>query len=168
MSIATDVRMLDYGNRALQRARYQPLTRQRIDKLGVTPDHAVVKSGNIDIVDDGADLAEVARATGLGIDGVVAAHTGASWRVAFGGFSPGFADLVGGDPRLEVPGWAGPRTRVPAGSVALAGEFSRVYPRESPGGGPLSGRIRAPLRDIEGANSALLTPGMSVQFRALS
>ena len=67
-------------------------------------------------------------------DGVVAAHTGTPWRVAFGGFAPGFAYLAGGDPRLDVARRAEPRTSVPAGSVGLAGEFSGVYPRSSPGG----------------------------------
>ena len=70
---------------------------------------------------DGPDLAEVAERTGLPVDQVVAAHTGTPWRVAFGGFAPGFAYLVGGDPRLEVPRRAHPRTAVPAGAVGLAG-----------------------------------------------
>ena len=69
------------------------------------------------------DLAEVARLTGLGVDEVIAAHTETPWRAAFGGFAPGFVYLVGGDPRLRVPRLASPRTRVPAGSVALADEF---------------------------------------------
>ncbi len=94
------------------------------------------------MVYDGADLDEVARLTGMTPDQVVAAHTGTLWRVGFGGFAPGFAYLVGGDERLNVPRQSEPRTRVPAGSVALAGEFSGVYPRESPGGWQLIGRHR--------------------------
>ena len=74
-------------------------------------------------------LEEVARLTGLRPDEVVAAHTGTPWRVGFGGFAPGFAYLVGGDPRLVVALRGEPRTRVPAGSVGLAGEFSGIYPR---------------------------------------
>ena len=121
--------------------RYQPPTRQRLGKLHVAPE-AVSDSGapadgradvQIDVVYDGPDLDEVARLTGLTADEVVAAHTGTPWRVGFGGFAPGFAYLVGGDSRLEVPRRAEPRTKVPAGSVGLAGEFSGVYPRESPG-----------------------------------
>jgi KipI family sensor histidine kinase inhibitor len=96
---------------------------------------------------------------------VVAAHTGAPWRVAFGGFVPGFAYLAGGDPRLDVPRRDEPRTRVPAGSVALAGEFSGVYPRETPGGWQLIGRTDAALWDIDRDEPALLTAGMTVRFR---
>ena len=121
----------------------------------------------IDVVYDGADLTEVAGLTGMAAGEVIAAHTGTPWRVGFGGFAPGFAYLVGGDPRLHVPRRAEPRTRVPAGSVALAGEFSGVYPRESPGGWQLIGRTDAVLWDVERPQPALLTPGMWVRFRAL-
>ncbi|MGV1086500.1 MAG: 5-oxoprolinase subunit B family protein [Mycobacterium sp.] len=120
----------------------------------------------IDVVYDGADLTQVAELTGMTADEVVEAHTGTPWRVGFGGFAPGFAYLVGGDPRLQVPRRAEPRTRVPAGSVALAGEFSGVYPRESPGGWQLIGRTDAVLWDVERPQPALLTPGIWVRFRA--
>ena len=92
---------------------------------------------------DGPDLAEVARLTGLDEDEVVAAHTGTPWRIAFGGFAPGFAYLTGGDARLRVPRRDEPRTTVPAGAVGLAGEFSGVYPRPSPGGWQLIGSTDA-------------------------
>jgi KipI family sensor histidine kinase inhibitor len=117
----------------------------------------------IDVVYDGPDLEEVGRLTGLGTAGVVEAHTGTPWRVAFGGFAPGFAYLAGGDPRLDVARRAEPRTSVPAGSVGLAGEFSGVYPRASPGGWQLIGRTDAVLWDLE--RGALLQPGSSVRFR---
>jgi KipI family sensor histidine kinase inhibitor len=150
-------------------ARYLPLTRQCIEKLGLAPDDIIAAPGvpdmEIDVVYDGADLEEVGRITGLGTAGVVAAHTGTPWRVAFGGFVPGFAYLIGGDPRLDVPRRNEPRTRVPAGSVALAGEFSGVYPRQTPGGWQLIGRTDAVLWDIDRADPALLTQGMTVQFR---
>jgi KipI family sensor histidine kinase inhibitor len=107
----------------------------------------------------------VARLTGLTADQVVAAHTGTMWRVGFGGFAPGFAYLIGGDPRLEVPGQSEPRTKVPAGSVALAGEFSGVYPRESTSGWQLIGRTDVALWDVDRDPPALLRPGMWVQFR---
>jgi KipI family sensor histidine kinase inhibitor len=119
----------------------------------------------IDVVYDGPDLAEVGELTGLGADGVVAAHTGTPWRAAFGGFAPGFAYLVGGDARLEVPRRAESRTSVPAGSVALAGEFSGVYPRSSPGGWQLIGRTDAELWNLD--RGALLQPGCTVVFRAV-
>lgn len=113
---------------------------------------------------DGPDLEEVARLTGLSPEEVVAAHTGTPWRVAFGGFAPGFAYLVGGDARLNVPRRSEPRTRVPAGSVALAGEFSAVYPRESPGGWQLIGTSDIALWDPAGDPPALLEAGQVVRF----
>jgi KipI family sensor histidine kinase inhibitor len=111
---------------------------------------------------DGPDLDEVGELTGLGRDGVVEAHTGRPWRVAFGGFAPGFAYLVDGDPRLDVARRAEPRTTVPAGSVGLAGEFSGVYPRPSPGGWQLIGRTDVRLWSME--SGALLQPGGRVRF----
>jgi KipI family sensor histidine kinase inhibitor len=122
----------------------------------------------IEVVYDGPDLAEVARLTGLDEDGVVAAHTGTPWRIAFGGFAPGFAYLTGGDPQLSVARRDEPRTSVPAGSVGLAGEYSGVYPRSSPGGWQLIGHTDAVLWDADRDPPALLMPGGSVRFRAVS
>lgn len=119
----------------------------------------------IDVIYDGADLEFVAETLRMDVTDVVAAHTGTPWRVGFGGFAPGFAYLIDGDPRLTVPRRAEPRTRVPAGSVALAGEFSGIYPRESPGGWQLIGRTDAVLWDVNRPHPALLTPGMWVRFR---
>lgn len=113
---------------------------------------------------DGPDLDEVAELTGLASDEVVAAHTRTPWRVAFAGFAPGFAYLFGGDPRLQVPRRSEPRTSVPAGSVGLAGEFSAVYPRSSPGGWQLLGRTDAILWDVDRQPPALLQPGSVVRF----
>jgi KipI family sensor histidine kinase inhibitor len=160
----------------LARPRYQAPTRQRLGKLRVTAEalsEAATPHGGradieIDVVYDGADLVEVARLTGMTTDQVIAAHTGTLWQVGFGGFAPGFAYLVGGDERLNVPRQSEPRTRVPEGSVALAGEFSAIYPRESPGGWQLIGRTAkdtAALWDIDRNPPALLRPGMWVQFR---
>jgi KipI family sensor histidine kinase inhibitor len=122
----------------------------------------------VPVVYDGPDLAEVARLTGLGEDEVVAAHTGTPWRIAFGGFAPGFAYLTDGDPRLTVPRRDEPRTAVPTGSVGLAGEYSGVYPRSSPGGWQLIGRSDAVLWDVERDPPALLTPGGFVRFSVAS
>ncbi len=113
---------------------------------------------------DGPDLEEVAHLTGLAPDEVVTAHTGTPWRVGFGGFAPGFAYLVGGDPRLVVARRGEPRTRVPAGSVGLAGEFSGIYPRESPGGWQLIGSTDVVLWDTDRHPPALLSPGTTVRF----
>ncbi len=114
----------------------------------------------------GEDLDDVAAHTGLTPDEVVAAHTGTPWTVAFGGFAPGFAYLVGGDERLVVPRRDTPRTTVPAGSVGLAGEFSGVYPRSSPGGWQLIGRTDAVMFDVDRDPPALLSPGATVRFVA--
>jgi KipI family sensor histidine kinase inhibitor len=122
----------------------------------------------IDVVYAGADLDEVAELTGLSRRDVIAAHTETPWRVGFAGFAPGFAYLVGGDERLNVPRRSEPRTKVPVGSVGLAGEFSGVYPRESPGGWQLIGRTDADLWDVDREQPALLTPGQWVQFREVS
>lgn len=121
----------------------------------------------IDVCYDGPDLAQVAALTGLDTEAVIAAHTGTPWHVAFGGFAPGFAYLVGGDPRLDVPRRTEPRTSVPAGSVGLAGAFSGIYPRRSPGGWQLLGTTDAPLWDAQRPSPALLTPGTRVCFRAV-
>ncbi|GAB3498140.1 5-oxoprolinase subunit B family protein [Amycolatopsis cihanbeyliensis] len=118
----------------------------------------------VPVVYDGHDLAEVARVTGLTESQVVAEHTGTEWTVAFGGFAPGFGYLAGGSARLEVPRRAESRTRVPAGAVALAGTFSGVYPRESPGGWQLIGRTELEMWRTDRDPPALLRPGVRVRF----
>lgn len=121
----------------------------------------------VETVYDGDDLAEVGQLTGLGTDGVIAAHTGQVWTVAFGGFAPGFSYMVGENQVLEVPRRSSPRTAVPAGSVALAGNYSAVYPRKSPGGWQLIGRTAAPMWDLSREQPALAAPGDRVQFQAV-
>ncbi|WP_307031019.1 carboxyltransferase domain-containing protein [Arthrobacter globiformis] len=121
----------------------------------------------IDTVYDGEDLAEVGKLTGLGADGVIAAHTDQVWTVAFAGFAPGFGYMVGQNQALEVPRRSSPRTAVPAGSVALAGNYSAVYPRKSPGGWQLIGRTGAKMWDLDRPEPALASPGHRVQFRAV-
>ncbi|QHT58363.1 allophanate hydrolase subunit 1 [Cellulomonas sp. H30R-01] len=113
---------------------------------------------------DGEDLAEVAALTGLTVDAVVERHAAATYTVAFGGFMPGFAYLVGLDPALRVPRRATPRERVPAGAVAIADEFAAVYPAATPGGWRLLGRCDVPLFDVARTPPALLTPGSRVRF----
>ncbi|WP_159945180.1 MULTISPECIES: allophanate hydrolase subunit 1 [unclassified Nocardiopsis] len=116
------------------------------------------------VVYDGEDLDDVAALTGLSRDEVVRAHTEATWTVAFCGFAPGFGYMVGDDPRLRVPRRGEARTRVPAGSVALAGEFTGVYPRSSPGGWQLLGRTEARVWDLDRQPPGLLRPGVRVRF----
>ncbi|PKW15064.1 5-oxoprolinase subunit B family protein [Saccharopolyspora spinosa] len=119
----------------------------------------------VPVVYDGADLAEVAALTGLTEREVVHRHTGAEWTVAFGGFAPGFGYLVGGPPELVVPRRTESRTKVPPGSVGLAGAFSGIYPRESPGGWQLIGRTDLEIWRVDREPPALLRPGVRVQFR---
>ncbi len=114
---------------------------------------------------DGADLAAVAAEVGCGVDTLVARHSAAEYRVAFCGFAPGFAYLTGLDPALRVARLDVPRTSVPAGSVGIAGEFTGVYPRSSPGGWRLLGRTETPLWDLDRTPPALLVPGTRVRFR---
>ena len=113
---------------------------------------------------DGPDLDEVAGLVGLTVPEVIAAHTGRAWRAAFGGFAPGFTYLTGGDPRLVVPRLHEPRTAVPKGAVALAGIFSGVYPRDTPGGWRVLGRTDAVVWDLDRHPPALLRPGVRVRF----
>lgn len=113
---------------------------------------------------DGDDLEEVASATGLSVAEVIALHSGATYTVAFCGFMPGFAYMVGLPARLHLPRRATPRTRVPAGAVAIAAEFAGVYPQASPGGWHLLGHTDAVLWDDTRRPPALLAPGTTVRF----
>lgn len=119
----------------------------------------------IEVEYDGADLSAVAQHLGGSVDDVIAAHSGATYTVAFCGFMPGFSYLVGLPSALWLPRRSTPRTRVPAGSVAIAAEFAAVYPRESPGGWHLLGRTDARLWNDEREPPALLPPGTTVRFR---
>ena len=118
----------------------------------------------VPVVYDGEDLAEVAALSGLSERDVVARHLRPEYRVAFCGFAPGFAYIAGGDPALRVPRRRSPRTAVPAGSVALADEFTGVYPRQMPGGWQLIGRTDAALWNLDRDPPALLPPGTRVRF----
>lgn len=118
----------------------------------------------VPVVYDGADLQEVGGLTGWGADGVVARHTSAEWTVAFCGFAPGFGYLVCPQQGWSVPRRSSPRTRVPAGAVALAGEFTGVYPRASPGGWQLIGRTEMPVFDLHRDPPAPFVPGTRVRF----
>lgn len=113
---------------------------------------------------DGEDLADVAELTGLSIEEVIRRHTESTFTVAFCGFAPGFGYLVGGDPALQVPRRQSPRTRIPAGSVALAGAFSGVYPQASPGGWQIIGTTPEKMWDLSRDPPALFQPGHRVRF----
>jgi 5-oxoprolinase (ATP-hydrolysing) subunit B len=118
----------------------------------------------IPVTYDGEDLDAVAAATGQSPDGVIARHAAPTYTCAFCGFAPGFAYLVGLDPALQLPRRATPRTRVPAGSVAIAAEYSAVYPSSSPGGWHVIGRSSLALWDPLRERAALVEPGTTVRF----
>jgi KipI family sensor histidine kinase inhibitor len=110
---------------------------------------------------DGADLDAVAAELGISAAEVVRRHAEAEHRVAFLGFAPGFAYMTGG---LPVPRLGTPRVRLPAGSVAVAGGYTAVYPTESPGGWRLLGRVAERMFDPTASPPSLLRPGDRVVF----
>lgn len=112
----------------------------------------------------GEDLDAVAAMLGMSRAELIDCHTGSEYQAAFAGFAPGFAYLAGGDPRLNVARRATPRTRVPAGAVALAGTFSAVYPQASPGGWQIIGVTTEKMWDLDRAVPALVQPGFRVRF----
>jgi len=118
----------------------------------------------VPVVYDGEDLGDVADFLGCGTDEVVRRHTSGLWTVAFCGFAPGFGYLTADEGDWRMPRRDNPRTRVPPGSVALAGEFSAVYPRETPGGWQLIGRTDLTVFDLDRDPPALLTPETRVRF----
>jgi KipI family sensor histidine kinase inhibitor len=128
------------------------------------PDRRGTAAVEIPVTYDGPDLVEVARQWGVDPAEVVRIHAGATFVVAFCGFVPGFAYCTGLPGQLTVRRRADPRPRVPAGSVALAGEFTSVYPGASPGGWQLIGRCEVQLWRPEHEQPALLSPGTTVRF----
>ena len=134
---------------------------------GTTPNRGSRAAGElvtVPVTYDGEDLEDAARLVGCDVPELVRRHSADEWTVAFCGFAPGFGYLTSASGTWDVPRRASPRTRVPAGSVALAGEFSGVYPRESPGGWQLLGRTDLVAFDLTREPAALLRPGVRVRF----
>ena len=125
---------------------------------------AVGELVEIPVTYDGEDLQEAARLVGVDATGLVRRHSEIEWSVAFCGFAPGFGYLTSPDWPWDLPRRSTPRTKVPPGSVALAGEFTGVYPRESPGGWQLLGRTEVAVFDLARDPAALLVPGNRVRF----
>ena len=113
------------------------------------------------------DLVEAADELGTGIDELIRRHSSARYTVAMIGFAPGFPYLLGLPDCLALPRLATPRTRVPAGSVAIGGNQTGIYPRQSPGGWRLLGRTPLVLFDAARASPALLAPGDRVRFQRI-
>lgn len=118
----------------------------------------------IPVIYDGEDLAFVAAYNHLSAEEVIEIHTEATYRVYMMGFLPGFAYMGGMDVRIATPRRPSPRTKVPAGSVGIAGQQTGIYPLESPGGWQLIGRTTVKLFDIDAPNPTLLKAGDLVKF----
>lgn len=130
-------------------------------------DTAVATEGplvEVPVVYDGDDLEWVAEQCHLTPAQVVDLHSAAIYTCAFCGFMPGFSYLVGLPEELHLPRRVTPRTRVPIGSVAIASEFTAIYPSESPGGWHLLGTTRVPMWDDARDPAATLPPGTRVRF----
>jgi KipI family sensor histidine kinase inhibitor len=135
------------------------------EKLATTP--AIVEIPVCYGGDFGPDLDALARHASLDVEEAIARHTAAEYRVAMLGFAPGFPYLLGLDATLHAARRANPRTRVPAGSVAIGGAQTGIYPTELPGGWQLIGRTPAVLFDALRTPASLLAPGDRVRFRAI-
>lgn len=131
-------------------------------------DSSDAKTVEIDVVYSGEDLADVAELYGMSPEALVDRHTSEEWTAAFGGFAPGFAYCTPTVSQWDTPRRSSPRTKVPAGSVALAGPYSAVYPIDSPGGWQLIGTSAAPMWDLSQTPPNLLQPGDSIRYRAVA
>ncbi|WP_052314428.1 5-oxoprolinase subunit B family protein [Nocardia thailandica] len=159
----------------LHATRYLPQVRRELrallERLDDEPGNGDVSrgTGSGDVLEvpvryDGEDLPEVARLLGMTVAEVVAAHTGTVWRCAFVGFAPGFGYLTSPDGRLTVPRRDRARTAIPPGSVALAGGYSAVYPRGTPGGWQLIGSTDLRMWAVDRDPPALVRAGTEVRF----
>ena len=127
----------------------------------------VVREHEFTVRYQGEDMGAVAKSLGLETEELVRRHTAAVYTVCFLGFAPGFPYLTGLDPVLRLPRLARPRTLVPAGSVAIADDFTGIYPQATPGGWHILGHCEARLFDAARAEPALLSPGDRVRLKAL-
>lgn len=146
---------------------HRQVDRDMLDTLLVPAGTAPPATGpivEIPVVYDGADLGEVSAATGLSVAEVIELHSSATYSAAFLGFTPGWAYLVGLPPVLHLPRRSTPRTVVPAGSVAIASEFTGVYPTNSPGGWHLLGHTDSVMFDAGREKAALVMAGDRVRF----
>ena len=144
---------------AEQLAEFQPT------KAGRREPRAV----DIDVRYDGEDLADAAELLGMSEQALIDWHTSTTWTAAFGGFAPGFTYCAPEDPAQAkaMPRRPDPRTAVPAGAVGIAGDFSAVYPRVSPGGWQLIGTTNTPMWESHAEPPALVQPGDRVRYNAV-
>ncbi|MCH7337230.1 urea amidolyase family protein [Acinetobacter sp. NIPH 2699] len=141
------------------------ISSQKIDQYAANTSKEVT----INVCYDGVDLVYVAEYLGIGVDEVIHKHTHSRWQVAFIGFAPGFAYLVSPDhPFGSIPRLASPRKKITSGSVGLAGEYSGIYPKDSPGGWQLIGHTDQAMWDVYREQAALLLPSDQVIFKDIS
>jgi KipI family sensor histidine kinase inhibitor len=147
---------------------YEEMTRLLVAAAGTAVDSSMqadeIREHEIQVQYDGPDLPEVAGRTGLSVDEVVLTHSSRSYTVDLLGFVPGFAYLSELPPSLHLPRRPQPRPRVAAGSVAIAGSHTGIYPLDTPGGWHLLGRTQTPLFDPMRSPPALFRPGDLVRF----
>jgi inhibitor of KinA len=160
--------LIDFDPRRRTAAEVEGLVRERFAASEAAPE---IEPRTVEIPvryggDAGPDLADVAHHTGLTPERVVELHSAASYAVYFLGFSPGFPYLGGLSPELATPRLPSPRKRVPAGSVAIGGSQTGIYPADSPGGWRIIGRTPLRLFDPEASPPALLRAGDQVRFVA--
>lgn len=155
--------LLRYDPLALDAAEAESRARHAAERA-TRATMAAPREIEIPTVYDGPDLPDVAEASGLSVEDVVAIHSAASYRAYFVGFMPGFAYLGPLDPRIRAPRLAAPRARVPAGSVAVIDGQTAVYPLASPGGWRLIGRTAARVFDPERDPAPLIRAGDLVRF----
>lgn len=144
-----------------------PALTGEVGRAGIPPAQPTACAGAVEVPVryDGDDLDEVAARLAMTAAELVALHTGATYRGAFSGFAPGFCYLSGVPEALRLPRRSQPRTRVPAGSVAVAGGWAAVYPRPTPGGWLLLGTTDFEVWDPARDPPALIGPGVEVRFR---
>jgi len=153
--------LIRYRPAALSRGELQALVAARVGNSVAARPATLIE---IPVDYSGEDLDEVAQMLAISREELIRRHTGSDYTVAFTGFAPGFAYLSGGHASLNVPRRTTPRTRIPAGAVGLAGEFSGIYPQASPGGWQIIGVTATPMWDLARAVPALLQPGFRVRF----
>jgi KipI family sensor histidine kinase inhibitor len=158
--------LIDFDPRRHRHAAMEDLVRERLEKA---PEPAPNESRLVEIPvqyggDLGPDLNDVAQHTGLPPERVVEIHSSAEYLVYFLGFSPGFPYLGGMPAEISTPRLASPRKQVPAGSVAIGGSQTGVYPLATPGGWRIIGRTSLKLFDVQSDPPALLRMGDRVRF----
>jgi KipI family sensor histidine kinase inhibitor len=159
--------LLRFDISTLEPDRASTLVRNTLANFQTDPKIEIGQTVEVPVCYEGEhapDLADVAARCSLRPSDVVGIHSGAEYLVRFIGFAPGFPYLDGLSPRLNVPRLDTPRPRVPAGSVAIAGDQACVYPHATPGGWRIVGRTPFRLFDASSSPPSLLAMGDRVRF----